>query len=246
MLQDRLVAHRGYQKLYPENTLLAFDRAIEAGARYVETDIQFSADDIPVLYHDLPMKRLSGVDNLVSALSLEELRQYSAHEPGRLGDRFAGQPIASLEQLVALLEARPGVTAFVEMKHTAIQIAGVDEAYARVARPLAPVEERAVLISFDYGFIAHARAQGHGRCGVVLREWRDLDSPAIASINPEFVFCDLEKIPGDADLRAIAPLLVVYEVDDPSQAIALFDRGVDMIETFDIGGLVQALGRQAI
>lgn len=39
MLTDRLVAHRGYQKRYPENTLLGFTKAIEAGAHYIETDI---------------------------------------------------------------------------------------------------------------------------------------------------------------------------------------------------------------
>ena len=39
-------AHRGYNKLYPENTLLAFAKAIEVKTDYIELDIQLSADNI--------------------------------------------------------------------------------------------------------------------------------------------------------------------------------------------------------
>jgi len=246
MLQHRLVAHRGYQKLYPENTLLAMRKAIEAGARHIETDIQFSADGVPLLYHDLAMKRLSGVDNLVSNLSLAELGQVSSHEPERLGGQFDGEPIATLDQLVTLLQHHPEVTAFVEIKRSAVQVAGVEQTYERIVSCLEPVAERAVLISFDYAFMAHARQRGYRRLGVVLQEWQDIDSQLVRDIAPEFVFCDCEKIPPGAALAALEPRLVVYEVADPGQAIALFDRGVDMIETFDIGGLIHALSRHAL
>jgi len=246
MLQHRLVAHRGYQKLYPENTLLALRKAIEAGARYIETDIQFSADGVPVLYHDMAMKRLSGVENLVGNLTLGELQALSSHEPERLGEQFSDEPIATLRQLVALLEEYPEVTAFVEIKRSAVQIAGMAVTFDRVAACLQPVAERAVLISFDYDFIAFAGQRGYQRLGIVLQAWQDLDSDAVRGPNPEFIFCDIEKIPPQADLGALAPRLVVYEVADPDQAIALFERGLDMIETFDIGGLVHALGRHAL
>lgn len=246
MLQHRLVAHRGYQKLYPENTLLALRKAIEAGARYVETDIQFSADGVPVLYHDMAMKRLSGVENLIGNLTLAELQALSSHEPERFGDRFSGEPIATLAQLVALLEECPEVTAFVEIKRSAVQVAGVEATYERVASCLHAVAERAVLISFDYTFIAHARQRGYRRLGIVLQAWQDLDSDAVRNSNPEFVFCDIEKIPPQADLGALVPQLVVYEVADAGLAMALFERGLDMVETFDIRGLLHALGRQAL
>ena len=47
-----LVAHRGYALHYPENTLIGIEAAIRAGARYVEVDVQLSADKVPVLFHD--------------------------------------------------------------------------------------------------------------------------------------------------------------------------------------------------
>ena len=49
---DQLVAHRGWQRRYPENTLLAVDKAIGAGARHVEIDVQFSGDGRAVVFHD--------------------------------------------------------------------------------------------------------------------------------------------------------------------------------------------------
>lgn len=246
MLKDRLVAHRGFQKLYPENTLLALNKAIEAGAHYIETDIQFTADHHPVLYHDLPMKRLSGVENLISNLSFAELSQYSSFEPQRFGEAFKGQPLASLTDLVDLLKANPQVTAFVEIKRTALLFAGIESTLSIVQELLAPVISQAVLISFDYPFIAHAHASGYPRLGFVLQQWSDLESDEIASIKAEFVFCDRGKIPLDANLNTLTSKLVVYEVDDPAVAVELFERGVDMIETFDIGGMLNNLGRHAI
>lgn len=246
MLKDRLVAHRGFQKLYPENTLLALNKAIEAGAHYIETDIQFSADYQPVLYHDLPMKRLSGVENLISNLTLAELAHYSSHEPQRLGNSFMGEPIATLLDLVKLLADNPQVTAFVEIKRSAVVFAGIERTLSIVQEMLAAVMDRAVLISFDYPFIAHAHAMGYPRLGFVLQQWSDLETIEIAAVTAEFLFCDQDKIPPEASLNNLTSKLVVYEVDDPETAIALFERGVDMIETFDIGGILHSLGKHSI
>ena len=48
--QPKLVAHRGYAHAYPENTLLAIQQAVEAGAKYIEFDVLLSADQLPVLF----------------------------------------------------------------------------------------------------------------------------------------------------------------------------------------------------
>src|SRR5207244_2240185 len=53
-----LVAHRGYALRYPENTLVALDAAIRAGAKYVELDVQLSKDGFPVLMHDKTLARM--------------------------------------------------------------------------------------------------------------------------------------------------------------------------------------------
>ena len=46
-----LIAHRGWAARYPENTVPAFRAALEAGARFVELDVQLSSDLVPVVFH---------------------------------------------------------------------------------------------------------------------------------------------------------------------------------------------------
>ncbi|HQS65724.1 MAG TPA: glycerophosphodiester phosphodiesterase [Sulfuricurvum sp.] len=69
-----IIAHRGFSALFPENTLLAFDEAIKAGAWMIETDIRLSADNVPMIFHDSSLKRVCGRSEGVEALPYEVLR----------------------------------------------------------------------------------------------------------------------------------------------------------------------------
>ncbi|MGE3297479.1 MAG: glycerophosphodiester phosphodiesterase family protein [Porticoccaceae bacterium] len=246
MLQDRLIAHRGYRRNYPENTMLAYREAIAAGARAIETDVQLSADRQPVLYHDATLSRVSGRRGRVDQRTLAQLLALPAHEPKRFGATFAANRITPLSALVELLAANPGVTAYVEIKREALAFAGIEPCYRIIADCLAPVAAQCVLISFAFDVIAHASAQGWQRNGLVLERWADHRSRAVATIAPEVVFCNHRKVPARADLNPIAPEVVLYEIDCPETAIHWFRRGADKIETFDIGGMIQALARHAL
>lgn len=250
MLTDRLVAHRGYPKCFPENTLLGISKAIEAGAHFIETDIQFSADHQPVLYHDTLMDRISGLDNAVHLVNLSELTHIPASEPERWGSQFNHETITPLTTLVHLLSAHPKVTAFIEIKRSGIHIEGIEQAYNivtdAITNGLKPVTNQCVLISFSDEFIHHAWKQGYPRLGLVLKQWDDLEESFIAEIQPEFIFCDTEKVPDGMTLDHIENTVVIYEVEDPDQTIAWFDRGADMVETFDIGGMIQNLAHRAL
>src|SRR4029079_19525304 len=76
-LTARPIAHRGYHDLRrgrPENTLAAFDAAIEA--RYaIECDLHISADGVPVVFHDDTLERLTGISGHVRDLTAAELRE---------------------------------------------------------------------------------------------------------------------------------------------------------------------------
>ena len=246
MLTDRLVAHRGYPKRFPENTLLGISNAIEAGAYFIETDIQFSADHQPVLYHDILMDRISGLENSVHLLNLSDLTHLPASEPGRLGSQFNHETVAPLTALVHLLSAHPEVTAFIELKHSGIHLEGIEQAYNIVTEVLKPVTSQCVLISFSDEFIHYAWEQGYPRLGLVLKQWDDLEKSFIAEIQPEFIFCDTEKVTGGVTLDHIESTVVIYEIEDPDQTIAWFDRGADMVETFDIGGMIENLAHRAL
>ncbi len=246
MLAERLVAHRGFQRNYPENTLLAYRAAVAAGARAIETDIQLSADYQPVLYHDATLRRVSAHRGRLDALPLDALAKLPAHEPGRLGSRFTDNRITPLFELVDWLGEQPELTAYIEVKSEAIQFAGPELCYQRVMQALKPVAQQCVLISFDYEFIIHAHRHGWRRCGFVLKRWNHHRRRDLQALQPEVLFCDYRKLPTHADLHALKPQLVLYEIADAALAIHWLQRGADRIETFDIGGLLQALSEHQL
>lgn len=95
----RVLAHRGLALGAPENTLAAFEEAVRAGARYLETDIHPSADGAAVLAHDPTLRRVAGRPDAVSDLSLDELRGVDlggGHGFGTLDDLLHAFPEARL------------------------------------------------------------------------------------------------------------------------------------------------------
>jgi len=66
-------AHRGASKNYPENTLLAFNEAIMAGAKAIELDVHKTKDSKLVVIHDEDVKRTFQGKGLIKDLTLEEL-----------------------------------------------------------------------------------------------------------------------------------------------------------------------------
>ena len=73
--KPRVLAHRGLAIDAPENTLLAFARAIAAGAQYVETDVHASHDGAAVIAHDPDLTRVAERDVKVEQLNIAELRR---------------------------------------------------------------------------------------------------------------------------------------------------------------------------
>ena len=70
-------AHRGASGYAPENTLEAFQKAVELGADGVELDIQLTKDDQIVVIHDETIDRTSDGKGWVKDYTLEELRQFN-------------------------------------------------------------------------------------------------------------------------------------------------------------------------
>lgn len=75
------IAHRGASAYAQENSAESFHKAQELGADMVEIDIRATADDVPVVAHDPSLKRLYGVDALLSELTLPELRTITQSSP---------------------------------------------------------------------------------------------------------------------------------------------------------------------
>jgi glycerophosphoryl diester phosphodiesterase len=70
------MAHRGESGNIPENTILALEAAVKIGVDVLESDIRFTKDNVPILYHDEDLVRITGQDEKVRKKTLDELLQY--------------------------------------------------------------------------------------------------------------------------------------------------------------------------
>ena len=239
-----VVAHRGYALRYPENTLLAVREAIASGVRYVEVDVLLSRDGEPVLFHDEDVARMCGKPGLLQALSLAEIDMLRASEPEKFGDRYRKECIPTLNEFCECIADAPHITAFIEIKPQAVALHGADTCLTVIESPLAMIPGQSVLISIDVDFLAHLRRYRPDiPIGVVLEHWQQLESPAITALDAEYVFCDMDRLPGNGELQTPnAAKLVVYEIVDAALARELASRGVTLVESFACAELLQALG----
>ncbi|KAK5116945.1 hypothetical protein LTR62_006666 [Meristemomyces frigidus] len=95
------IAHRGYKAKFPENTLLSFRGAVEAGAHALETDVHITKDEVVVLSHDPTLKRCYGKPDKIIDRTWEELQ----------GERTMQEPHEPMPRLKDVLEylAQPGL-----------------------------------------------------------------------------------------------------------------------------------------
>jgi glycerophosphoryl diester phosphodiesterase len=235
-----LVAHRGYPLHYPENTLIGIEAALRTGARFIEVDVQLTADKVPVLFHDRNLDRLCRAPGMIHEFTREQLRAFSVLEFDRFGYKYAQNPITTLAELGRLLAQHPDVTAFVEIKRIAVEHFGVATVLERILHALAPVVPQCVLISYNMPVLLAARQQGYERVGAILEKWHHHRNGDVQAIHPDYLFCDAADLPRFGDLGDLGTQVVVYEITDPDIALKLARRGVGYIETFAIGEMLSA------
>ena len=98
-----LMAHRGSRVLWPENTMMAFQGAIDLGCRYLETDLHATADGVLVCFHDDTLDRTTDATGQVVHRTFAELARIDAgyrHDPmGGFPFRGNGVRAPSLEEV---------------------------------------------------------------------------------------------------------------------------------------------------
>ena len=134
-----LIGHRGAAGTHPENTIPAFDAALEQGADAFELDVHASRDGVPVVIHDPTLDRTTEATGPV--------REKTADELGRLGDGNVGRVPA----LAEVLDRYADTPMIVEIKERAVTAAVLD-----VLRELDAVD-RVLLGAFEHATLAAAR-----------------------------------------------------------------------------------------
>ena len=117
------VAHRGFSSVAPENTLPAFKLAKTNGFFYVETDIQYTKDGVPVCLHNSGIDETSDGTGFIRDLTFEQVRQYDFGS--WKSAEYAGTKIPSFMEFITLCRD------IVLHPYIEIKAAGITEEQAR-------------------------------------------------------------------------------------------------------------------
>lgn len=237
-----VIAHRGAAALAPENTLAAFRRAAELGARWVELDCQLTADKVPVVIHDLRLGRTTSGRGPVCRRSFAELQGLDAGSWFESG--FASERVPSLAEALTEI-ARLGLGVNIEIKPAYGQEVETARRAMRVAAATWPAEAPPPLISsFARDALATSRAEcPHWPRGLLAtalpRDWRTaLQDLGCATINLDHHRLSAERV---AMIRQTGYAVLAYTVNDPVRARELWRWGVSSLFTDDLERLLPLL-----
>ena len=151
MRKPWVIAHRGASGHTPENTLAAFERAVQLGAGFIETDLHLTRDAQFVAIHDATLERTTNGRGAVRDFTLAELRQLDA---GMWFDReYMGQRIPTLDEVLEFAR-KNDVIFYLEVKYDAAW--GMHHSLV-AALQKAENAARTIVISFDQATLAALR-----------------------------------------------------------------------------------------
>lgn len=151
MRKPWVIAHRGASGHAPENTLAAFERAVQLGAGFIETDLHLTRDARFVAIHDMTLERTTNGHGAVRDFTLAELRALDA---GMWYDRkYMGEHIPTLEEVLEFAR-KHDVVFYLEVKYDAAW--GMHHALVGALRK-AQDAARTIVISFDPGTLDSVR-----------------------------------------------------------------------------------------
>lgn len=231
-LEDRfplVAAHRGASRLAPENTMAAFERAVQLGARAIELDVQLTADGEAVVIHDATVDRTTDGHGRVSDLARDAVTALDAG--AWFGAAFAGERIPRLAEVLDW--ARSRVFLNIELKPAT----GDDDALAAKVAGLVRatgMTDGCLAMSFDHVAVERFKVAAPSVPALVIagaRLFREI--PYVRSVGADGSNHSPAwwTAPTCAAFRAaglVAHASLVNEAAAWAQAV---DRGVDMVDT---------------
>lgn len=139
------LAHRGYPKKVPENTIASFQAALDLAYSHLELDVQLTKDGVPVVIHDTTVNRTTDGKGMVIDFTFEELRQL---------DAGGGQPVPTLEEVLLLAKGKAKVD--IELKQSGDLYPGLEQKVLDAVRACG-MQKEVFVTSFDHYSIIRMR-----------------------------------------------------------------------------------------
>ena len=230
-----VIAHRGVSGSYPENTLSAFQAAIDIRAEMVELDISTSKDGIPVTVHDRTVDRTTDFEGDVQSFSLEELKRM---EVGAwFSEEFRGEEFPTLKNSLELMKDKIAVN--IEIKTEAVSDeteGGVVDKALQVVKDL-DMTSSVIFSSFDYRVMEQLNVLDPKMAKALLYEASQsaelLPSELVQKYKVDIFNCSYKQLSEKwiNDLQKHKIPYFVYTVNEPELMRELIEKGVSGIFT---------------
>lgn len=230
MNQTKVFAHRGFSSITPENTSVAFQQALQAGADGIELDVHMTADGELVVIHDETVDRTSNGTGWVKNLTLSQLKELDLGS--WFSPQFAGETIPTLaETLEQVVDSSLVIN--IELKNNIVQYAGLEERLVKEVERFG-MADRVILSSFNHYSLRHLHLyRPHIQLGAlyqlgIFEPWVYAKHLGVQAIHP-FYPAAPEMIIHECHKHGIQ--VRPYTVDDPKVMKVLLAAGVDAIIT---------------
>ena len=169
-MKCRNYGHRGFSGCYPENTMLAFEKALEAGCEGMEFDVHLTKDGQLVIIHDETVDRTSAGHGRIRDMTYEELCRINLNYPDKFGDRFPFQRIPTLREYFELVKDRDMISN-IELKTGVYEYPGIEQAVYDLIREYR-LEDRVIISSFNHHSVLRMKAIDPSLvCGFLSETW---------------------------------------------------------------------------
>jgi glycerophosphoryl diester phosphodiesterase len=235
-----VIGHRGASADAPENTIAAFELALQQGADGIELDVHLSSDEQPVVIHDFTLERTTDGAGAVSQRSVRELKRLDAG--GWHGRRFRGQRVQTLQEVLERFRDRARF--WIELRGGSAVYPGIEERVVSMIE-IYDVVDRVLVQSFDVATIARVRALNREVPVGALVAQSPLDDDLLRGEAANAICPDAHLLTEAllGEIRRAERACYVWTVNEPAQMDRLVEWGVNGIIT-DRPGLLRArLGR---
>lgn len=239
-----LVAHGGDAAGYPENTLPAFQSALDLGVRFVEVDVQLASNGVPMAVRGEDVM-IDGVLLSISSLTAAEVAMVDASEAHRFGQQFSGTCIPRLVDVLSLITKRPETTIFVNLCRGSLARFGQDMVVAQVLQTVKPFRSRCIIVSPDLPAVLRARRMTGLPIGWEIGAYDNHTRLKYEALQPEYLFCDHSLLPLRGTLWRGPWRWAVRAAATLNDAMDLAERGADFISTRDPHPLGNAMRAHA-
>jgi glycerophosphoryl diester phosphodiesterase len=225
------IAHRGFSSKYPENTMIAFEKAVEENCDGIETDLNMTKDGVIVICHDETLNRTTNGSGYIKDYTYKELSKLDAGT--KFSDKFKDQRIITIDELLDYVKDK-NILLNLELKNDLIHYENLEEKTIEKIYEYR-LQDNVILSSFNHYSMLKVKELDNNiktgllYCGTIYNAYEYAKKLNADALHPYYPAVMNKKIVDEIKENSIA--INTYTVNEEIVMKKLIKLGVDGIIT---------------